>query len=292
MNRSRVAQLALFVAVAVVATGCQGGPPQWLGDSSWVPPGAVVVFQDDFDGDRLDESKWNTCHWWSTDGGCTIASNDELEWYQPGNVSQADSTLSLEARIEDATGTDGTQFDFTSGMVTTGPPDNESSPKFSFLYGGAEARVRVPAGAEFWPAFWLLPADTESRPEIDVMEMHGDAPSTNDVSLHSFDRDGDRLSWREEYVGPDFTAGWHNFGLIWLRDELIFLVDGVPTNRLSADNDEGIVLPAEPLYLVLNLAIDGDPDSEPEGPDAFPAELEVDWVQVWQLPGYASDAGS
>lgn len=25
---------------------------------------------------------WNTCHWWDNEG-CTIASNDELEWSEP-----------------------------------------------------------------------------------------------------------------------------------------------------------------------------------------------------------------
>lgn len=293
MRSASFAKTLIGAAFAAVALGgCADQSARWLGDDSWVPAAAVVVFQDDFDDDELDTAAWNTCHWWSTDGGCTIASNDELEWYQPGNSTLDGSVLRLQARQQQVVSTDGSTFDFTSGMVTTGPPDNRSQPKFAFQYGGAEARVRLPAGAEFWPAFWLLPASTESRPEIDIMEFHGDQPRTNDVRLHSFDDEGQRLSWGAEFDGPDFTAGWHSFALIWSRDELVWLVDGLPTNRLPADNAEGIELPHEPMYLVLNLAVDSEPSSAPAGPDAFPAELEVDWVQVWQFPEDDQTVGS
>jgi beta-glucanase (GH16 family) len=284
----RAAGIAAMLCIGMTLSACRYQPKEWLGDKSWVPAEAVVVFQDDFDDGKLSGDAWNTCYWWSVDGGCTIASNNELEWYQPDNVIENDSTLRLEARYEPATGTDGTPFEYTSGMVTTGPPDSRSPAKFAFQYGGAQARVRIPVGAEFWPAFWLLPASTESRPEIDIMEMHGDRPTLNSVHLHSFDTAGIRLSWGDEYDGADVSTGWHTFGIRWSEDELVWFVDGVAQHRLSADNDEGIVLPAEPLYLVLNLAIDSEPHSAPAGPEAFPAALEVDWVQVWQLPSDAS----
>ena len=35
---------------------------------------------------RSTPAVWNTCHWWG-DEGCTISSNDELEWYRPEQVS-------------------------------------------------------------------------------------------------------------------------------------------------------------------------------------------------------------
>ncbi|KAG1648274.1 Endo-1,3-1,4-beta-glycanase EglC [Nymphon striatum] len=158
---------ALLVC-SLLATSC--------GADGWPPQDSQLVFADEFDGNQLDADSWNTCHWWSTDGGCTIASNDELQWYQPDNVVVANGVLRLEARIESTTATDGTPYGFTSGMVSTGPTSSDGEAKFAFTYGAAAARVRIPAGAEFWPAFWLLPASTISRPEIDIMEMHGDQP--------------------------------------------------------------------------------------------------------------------
>jgi beta-glucanase (GH16 family) len=281
---------AIALLVASFAACGDGSPDTWLGDDTWIPDNAVIVFQDDFDGGELDTSVWNTCHWWAVDGGCTISTNAELQWYQPDNVTQQGSVLRLEARPETITSPDGDAFEFTSGMVTTGPPDYTAEPKFAFRYGGAEARVRVPAGAEFWPAFWLLPASTESRPEIDVMEMHGDQLRTNDVHLHSFDAAGERVSWGDSVDTADISEGWHTFGLIWAPDRLSFFVDGKLVSQLSSDNAEGVLLPDEPLYLVLNLAVDSEPHSPPAGPDAFPAALEVDWVQVWQLPEHVQSS--
>ena len=254
-------------------------------EDPWIPENAVLLMRDEFDDNTLNPDLWNTCHWWSTDGGCTIASNDELQWYLPDNVSIADGMLRLEARIEPATGTDGSSFDFTSGMVTTGPPATRTDAKFAFQYGGAEARIRVPAGAEFWPAFWLLPASTESRPEIDIMEMHGDEPRTNDMRFHSFDSAGERGTFGDSTTGPDFTAGWHNFGVIWSPDQITWTIDGEAKRTFRIDNDLDLQLPHEPLYLVLNLAIDSDATPPLAGPEAFPAVVEVDWVQVWQFPG-------
>lgn len=37
-----------------------------------------VLLDEGFDGNTLDASIWNTCHWWQK-GGCTIGSNEELE---------------------------------------------------------------------------------------------------------------------------------------------------------------------------------------------------------------------
>src|SRR3712207_5709500 len=47
-----------------------------------------VLLDARFDDGELDPAIWNTCHWWA-DQGCTIASNDEQEWYVPEQVSVA-----------------------------------------------------------------------------------------------------------------------------------------------------------------------------------------------------------
>lgn len=52
----------------------------------------TLLLDDDFEGDALDEAVWNTCHWWNDDG-CTIASNDELEWYRPEHQPRQDREL-------------------------------------------------------------------------------------------------------------------------------------------------------------------------------------------------------
>ena len=52
-----------------------------------------------------------------------------------------------------------------------------------------EARVKIPAGAGMWPAFWMLGNSFNNRNwpqcgEIDIMESIGKEPSINHGSLH------------------------------------------------------------------------------------------------------------
>jgi hypothetical protein len=110
-------------------------------------PSGQVLLNATFDDGQLDPAVWNTCHWWA-DKGCTIASNDELEWYVPEQVSVSEGALQLTADRAPVRGSDGRSYDFRSGMVTTGPPPmTEDAPaKLAFAYGSVEARLRVPAG--------------------------------------------------------------------------------------------------------------------------------------------------
>ena len=56
-----------------------------------------LIFSDEFLGTSLDPDKWTTCYWWD-DNGCTIASNAELQWYQPDDVLVEDGILKLRAQ--------------------------------------------------------------------------------------------------------------------------------------------------------------------------------------------------
>src|SRR5215813_2280435 len=81
--------------------------------------GWTLVFADEFDGTSLDSRKWVTCYWWNKHG-CTNQGNRELQWYQSGNVTVADGRLRLRAEPTEARGDDGTLYNYTSGLVSTG----------------------------------------------------------------------------------------------------------------------------------------------------------------------------
>src|SRR4051812_15269468 len=55
------------------------------------PPGTgwTQIFDDEFDASALDTSKWNTCFHWATENNFNYchAGNDELQWYQPDDIS-------------------------------------------------------------------------------------------------------------------------------------------------------------------------------------------------------------
>lgn len=266
-----LAALVIAVAAAIVVVELRAGEPFGHGrhGDEW-----AVRFEDDFEGDALDGDAWNTCHWWD-DGGCTISSNDELEWYLPSQVSVSDGRLWLTAEEAEVEGSDGERYPYRSGMVTTGPPAYGEPARFDFTYGRVEARVRAPEGAGLWAAVWMLPSSTSSRPEIDILEVLGNDPTERIFHLHPADRGQDPIGHRIR--GRSMSEGWHDVGLEWEPELLRWFVDGDEVWRVEGDQ-----VPDEPMYLVANLAVGGEYPGPPDGATRFPATFEIDRVTVWQ----------
>jgi beta-glucanase (GH16 family) len=232
-----------------------------------------LVFADEFDGDDLDETSWARCYWWS-ESGCTNASNHEEQWYVPGAVDVADGTLRLTADRQSVEGDEGRPFDYTSGIVSGMGHDG---PRRLFKYGYFEMRARIPRGKGLWPAFWMLPATHESKPEIDIMEILGQQPDATLMYLHWRDDAGDVQSTGQWWHGTDYSAGWHTFAVHWEPGRLTWYVDGV---RGLVLDGEDVDVPDEDMYLLANLAVGGDFATSPDG-TAFPATFEIDYVRVW-----------
>lgn len=235
----------------------------------------TVLLDESFDGDSLDTRVWNTCHWWG-DEGCTISSNDELEWYRPEQVSVSDGALRLTADREPTRGSDGKDYEYRSGMVTTGPANSDDNVgKVSWTYGTVEARVRVPAGRGLWPALWMLPLDRESTPEIDIMEVIGQDPGRMMMHFHPRDRDDDSPSKDYRLTGETLADGWHTVRLDWQPERLTWSLDGKQVWHLT-----GSQVPDEPMYLVLNLAVGGIYPGPPDETTKFPATFEIDRIRI------------
>ncbi len=238
------------------------------------PRPAELVFYDYFSGHALDGERWRTCHWWARDG-CTIESNNELEWYLPEQVRVGGGRLQLVAERRRVRGSNGRVYRYASGMISTGPGPKSAPPKFAFQYGRAAMRARVPRGRGLWSAFWLLPASRESKPEIDVMEVLGHRPRTVEMYLHYRNAEGEARRLGREWTGIE--PGWHEFAVDWQPGRLTWLVDGIARWRVS-----GEAVPDEPMYLMANLAVGGDWPGPPSEDTRFPATLAIDWVKAWR----------
>lgn len=267
---------AVVVAAGVSLVGCGTSSPDATADDT-LPPVADrrLVFEEDFDGDELGDV-WTTCYWWQVDGGCTIASNDEEQWYRPEAVTVGDGVVTLTASDDEQVTTDGSLLPFRSGVITTGHVDNDvEDPGFAFTYGQVEARVRFPDGEGTWPAVWLLSADRTSLPEIDIMEWYGSRE--NVVTSHVHQRiDGEREKERVDNVASDIAGEWHVVGAEWTADHVEFFFDG----RSMGVVDDPDLVPTTPMYLIANLAL-GGPAGDVDV-DALPQTFAIDWIRVWQ----------
>jgi len=242
--------------------------------------GRTLLFSDDFDGTALDQGRWNPHYWWRDDnGGCTIAPNEELEWYQPDDVLVNNGILRIRAQRRAVTNLGGQTYQYTSGVITTGRErwDEPAPDRFAFQYGYAEIRAKVPKGKGLWPAFWLMAADQVWPPEIDVLEILGDQTSAVHMSTHYLNDDGTYGASGGSYIGPDFSVGWHTFAMDWQPNAIIWYVDGV--ERWRSTNAK--YMPTEPMYLTLNLAVGGSWPGSPDSSTPFPSYFEVDYVRAW-----------
>lgn len=238
-----------------------------------------LIFAEEFDGD-LDPEIWRTCHWWADEwDGCTITSNDELQWYLPDGASVDDGALRLTATERPVESPEGGTFPYRSGMVSTGPDgyEDEREATFAFTYGVVEARIRVPAGTGLWPAVWMLPVDRESRPEIDLVEVLGDTTAVARVHYHYSDQNGDAVAPGESITGPDLSEGWHTVAVDWRPGAITWFVDDREVWSYVGDE-----VSSEPMYLVANLAVGGEYPGPPTDDTAFPAEFAIDRIRVWQ----------
>ena len=259
-------------------------------------PPSTTVFFDDFTGDSLDRTKWNV-----RVTGRTV--NEEQQAYVDDTATirvvkgplagGADGALLIRGRWRPGHVTpEGRRHDFVSGRM-------DSRGKVEFMYGTAAARMRLPAGAGLWPAFWLLGAGRwPDVGEIDVMENVGD-PSWVSVAVHGPGYSGDTpLVMRTPFPSGQDITGWHVYSVDWKPDEMVFRVDGREFYRVTKAMVAryGRWAFDNPKFLIVNLALGGGyprsvngakgppyvglPDSTVQLIRRDGAAVLVDWVRV------------
>ncbi|MFJ1751318.1 family 16 glycosylhydrolase [Kitasatospora sp. NPDC088134] len=262
----------LAEAAAAAPAAADGGAPATGGP--W-----HSVLREDFagtgTGTGLDRGTWATCYDWNVDG-CTNGGNGETEWYLPSRVAVQGGALHLTAQRGATTGSDGKQYPWTSGMVTTGRDSWNAEPRRTFTYGYFAAAVRFPSPAEgFFPAVWLIPAGTRTAPpELDIAEFPGTNSAVN-MNLHWQTADGADAHTGTTWGPVQLADCYHLVAVDWEPDSVTWYVDGVQRFRIT----DPARVPHVPMELVLNLAV-GYPSAPPA--DATTARFDVDWVQVWQ----------
>jgi beta-glucanase (GH16 family) len=164
--------------------------------------------------------------------------------------------------------------------------------KLEQMYGKFEARLKLPQGGRgIWPAFWMLGADIDEVGwpecgEVDILEWRGSARSTIISSLHGPGYSGGN-SYNDRYELPSESYGdYHVYTFEWTSLGVRWLIDG---NEFYVKNAESVRAAGQtwaydhPFFLILNLAIGGIFDGDPNEATPFPQQLVVDYVSVSEL---------
>ena len=237
---------------------------------------AVLTFSEEFDGNALDLSRWNTAYPWSAANGGTNTANAEEQWYVRADYAPTAGLGVYEVRNgvleinamptprDHQKNVDG--YDYVSGMINT-------HGTFSQTYGYFEMRADIPEGQGLWPAFWLLQDDLTWPPELDVMEVIGSSPDDVITSVH-FEDGGNKLLNKVTTI-PGVSDGMATFGMDWQPDEIVWYVDGVEVFRAATPEDMH-----DPMYLLANLAVGGTWPGSPTA-ESIPATLSIDYIRAY-----------
>ncbi|WP_214731176.1 carbohydrate binding domain-containing protein [Exiguobacterium sp. s195] len=262
-------------------------------DAKW-----KLVWSDEFSKAEIDHSKWNfeTGNWIVDKDGNPVAAgwgNNEKQFYKDKNENAfvKDGKLVIRAKKEQASDQFGT-YDYTSAKLTT-------KGTFSKTYGRYEMRAKLPTGKGLWPAFWMLPEEDRyggwaASGEIDIMESWGSQPDKVAGTIHYGE------TWpNNKYTGKDyhFAEGdgidkWHTYAVEWEPGEIRWYVDGQLYQTQNdwyakeANKASKYSYPApfdQDFYLIMNLAVGGWFDGDVDETTPFPAEMEVDYVRVFDM---------
>lgn len=277
----------------------------------------ILVFEDDFIGYGLDKSVWITR---PSDGSHLRPGNEQQYYNFDGNYKVDNGIIDLIAKNEnpplyekvygwkddDEILIDGIpnrrEFKYSSCNIET---------KRKYSNGKFEARVRLPRGKGFWPAFWLFGKDQKYN-ELDIFEFWNEKDIWGNFDpdklskvhiMTSHFESAEQQCHRERNYGIDFSDDFNDFGVKWERNSIRWYVNGDrkwKKNKLrwgrcivEENNSYGtnITQPEEPMCIILNLAIQGNdsiPENSPDATTPFPSKLQADWVRVW----YRMDLGN
>ena len=288
-----VMTVAMGASVAVLPTSAATAAPVGAASNAGAPASAEnttsaaglpsfvardykMTFHDEFDGTKLDTTKWGYQY------GCFDPAQRSQAQYtdSPDNVSVRDGYLNLTARYSPMkTKWDGTQIPrtckhgsvtydapFTSGMITTKTKDGKvlyAAPGTGFY---AEARIKLPSARPSWSAFWgtgtkgAYPANGE----IDVFESKGYDPTHLMSNVHT-PRIGDpkKTTQHQGMMKGDTASSqseFHTYGVRKTADAIEFYFDGTLTHTVKMSDIKGdnpFLDKDNNLVLMLNQMVGG-----------------------------------
>lgn len=251
--------LACAVTLGAAEPAMKLVPPDRLPEA---PEGQTwrLRWHDEFDGDKLDERKWEAPEhavrdgWWTQKAvGLDGKGHLVLRTYQKGDRY------------------------YDGGVRTRG--------KFEHTFGLYVARMQFQRRAGHWSAFWLWNrglkyAEPEGGPlrfEVDIVER----PFLDDRvehAVHWGPLGKDARSKGEVPRVPGVGEGWHTFAVLWTPDEYVFFVDGKETWR-----PRDVIVCQYPLYILLTDEIEFKGWAGDIRKATLPDEFLTDYVRVYDL---------
>lgn len=235
-----------------------------------------LVFSDDFDGDKLDRTKWRVGYNTPDRRVGFYEDSEDTVFVKDGNLVIRTS-YKKDGQYGEGWYTSWVESCTDKNKGHTQTPDNFKG--FAGKYGYYEIRCKVPKTKGIWSAFWLMPNENVGMTKDDIIGTGSDGveidvmespwyykmfkKNTNQHVLHG---DGYTLNKTETspmLKVPNMYDEFHTYGVLWNEEEYIFYIDGKETWRTkhSVDGEELGVSQVEE-YLLMTVEVAGYKDED------------------------------
>lgn len=253
--------LSLILLMAGITAVTAQTQPKWK-----------LVWEDNFNSGKLDESKWSKIPRNAAGWACFLSDEPDLVTFENGNVV-------LSGRVNEDRSVDTVKY-FTGGIYT--------KDKYMFQYGRVEIRAKLGSAQGAWPAFWMLPNKDKwpTGGEIDVMEhlnfddfVYQTAHSHYTITL------GIKDNPKNYGMGKVDLNNYNVYCLEWYPDRLVWMINGEATfvyPRIKTDK-EGQWPFDMPYFIMMDQQLGGPGTWPGEIDDSqLPVKMWIDWVKVYQ----------
>jgi beta-glucanase (GH16 family) len=239
--------------------------------AGWI---AAAEWTDEFEGSRLDSTKWHhTIPWWPA--------GTPPFYYNPHNISVAGGALKLTI---DA-GKVPLAFAKTGYRINTAAVTNIKSIRYGLFETKAKI-ARCAASSVFWFQHEMIAdkPDPNFLTEIDVVENRHvkDFETLWIPTVHTFRAPGLKEPQLQTFptdAKVDLTDDFHIYAVEWGPDEIVFSMDGRAQHTVKNEHLH------QPLTMTINIEcwrkwyplLDKT---------TLPATFEVDYVRAWTKPGW------
>jgi beta-glucanase (GH16 family) len=208
--------------------------------------GKKLVFSDDFNGDKIDESKWNV-----------VGSREVFSLVKVGK----ENALRIGLKVKDDM--------IQTNMLT-------SRGKFSQQFGYFEASMRMHAGDGHAGTFRIITDDEKTPPSI-TTSFHGTGKERVSPWARAVMESGFQDFRPEKSVGKftDLSKKFHTYGILWTEKGFTWYMDGKAVHKLERKEF------VRPMSLALTHRIE-EQDRPRLVVKTLPDDVDIDWVKVWK----------
>lgn len=224
-----------------------------------------LVFEDRFEGGKLDAEKWMTRSYWANETlGQNFTQIGDLQAFTDGkNVSVDGKSLKLEVRKEKAKGMQWRipfgfveqEFDYTAGIVSTAGAE-------WWKHGILEAKVKYAPSQNIVDALYLL--GHETSPQINLVEMG----AKKRVGLLT--KAGEEIQAECESIAGLKAGEFYIFSLEWSTHSLVWKINNREIYTINHN------VPAFKMHLNAASIVVNEPTNH------LPHRFEIDWVRFYQ----------